>query len=144
MPTYTRAAASTTRSQPGSQDTDGDCPPGPLLSTALTMSSADNIEVKATRLARGGAVTIHYTSDDWPAYIQATVEGDTDTYDVEVNPDGTADCTCPAATLGHRACSHTPGWCLAMKQHRCGAIRALTVWPTAGSVNWRLRNTGGF
>ncbi len=61
---------------------------------------------KGLRLARGGAVTIDYASDDWPAYYKATVEGDTDTYRVEVNPDGTSECECAASQLGHRTCSH--------------------------------------
>ncbi len=61
---------------------------------------------KALRLARGGKVTIDYEGDDWPAYYKATVEGDTDTYQVEVNPDGTSECECDAWQLGHRTCSH--------------------------------------
>ena len=61
---------------------------------------------KALRLARTGAVTIYYEGDTWPPYYQATVEGDSDTYRVEVNPDGTSECTCDAWVKGHRTCSH--------------------------------------
>ena len=65
-----------------------------------------DLDAKAERLARGGAVVVLFESEDWPPLLQARVTGETDTYDVELQPDGSASCTCMAATVGHRRCSH--------------------------------------
>lgn len=60
------------------------------------------INEKAERLAKGGAVSSLLVQGD---LLTATVEGDTGTWKVHRDPDGWS-CTCPANTLGHKACSH--------------------------------------
>ena len=61
-----------------------------------------SLNEKAERLAKSGAVTSLLVEGD---LLTATVEGDTDTWKVHRDPDGWS-CTCPAHTLGHKACSH--------------------------------------
>lgn len=80
------------------------------------------LDEKAERLVRAGAVQIisRETSRGGPLpRVVAIVVGDTASYDVELGATGTNTCTCRAATVGRRRCSH---------------IRALQLYERVGDV----------
>jgi hypothetical protein len=59
------------------------------------------LDEKAIRMVENGRVTVTWTGDEAGA---GTVDGDTDTYQVQFSPAGYV-CTCEAGRH-HRVCSH--------------------------------------
>jgi hypothetical protein len=62
-------------------------------------------EEKAVGIVADERVTIDYSSDE---VVTATVEGETGTYRVTIDPSGEK-CDCKANRLGHHRCSHIIG-----------------------------------
>ncbi len=81
------------------------------------------LDEKAERLVRAGAVRIVSRILDPQGgplpHVIAFVNGDTGSYRTELGASGTNSCTCRAATVGHRRCSH---------------IRALQLYERVGDI----------